>query len=233
MSISISIRQFWKISISVSILIRQIWKISKVDISANLKNIDIDKEILKNVNIVKEILENIDIEKVSNQLEFCISNRAIVSPDIKPPSVDMTKWGKRHICYQRLIWIGFGLPKLLHVSLIWHRKFKFIDWSVLYIGDRMRSAPLCSHLPWASPGGHFQTYFAQKPLVGATHCSIRLGWTLYPWGSTHTTATFFIVLFSVLQTRSNFYKFLVFIVHHHLHLWSRGLQILVCLVNND
>ena len=90
--------------------------ISIVDISANLKNIDIDKEIfenidididkeslenidinididkailknididvdidkenLVNIDIDKEILENIDIDKISNRLEFGISNRA-------------------------------------------------------------------------------------------------------------------------------------------------------------
>ena len=68
--------------------------ISIVDISANLKNIDIDKailnidididkEILENIDIDidididKEISENIDIDKISNRLEFGISNRAI------------------------------------------------------------------------------------------------------------------------------------------------------------
>ena len=57
--------------------------ISIVDISANLKNIDIDididKEILENIDtdIDKEIFENIDIDKISNRLEFGISNRAI------------------------------------------------------------------------------------------------------------------------------------------------------------
>ena len=56
--------------------------ISIVDISANLKNIDIDidKEILENIDIDididKEILENIDIDKIANRLEFGISNRA-------------------------------------------------------------------------------------------------------------------------------------------------------------
>ena len=72
--------------------------ISIVDISANLKNIDIDididkeslenididididKEILENIDIDididKEISENIDIDKISNRLEFGISNRA-------------------------------------------------------------------------------------------------------------------------------------------------------------
>ena len=40
--------------------------------------IDIDKEILENIDIDKEILENIDIDKISNQLEFGISNRAIM-----------------------------------------------------------------------------------------------------------------------------------------------------------
>ena len=58
--------------------------------------------------------------------------------------------------------IGNGWSNILNVSQIWQRKFKFIDWSVLYIGDQMKSAPLCSHLPWASPGGRFQTYFAEK-----------------------------------------------------------------------
>ena len=70
--------------------------ISIVDISANLKNIDIDididkeifenididididKELLENIDIDididKEILENIDIDKISNRLEFGISN---------------------------------------------------------------------------------------------------------------------------------------------------------------
>ena len=49
-----------------------------------MENIDINiaiyKEILENINIdihiEKEILENIDIDKISNQLEFGISNRA-------------------------------------------------------------------------------------------------------------------------------------------------------------
>ena len=49
-----------------------------------LENIDIDinidKEILENIDIDididKEILENIDIDKISNRLEFGISNRA-------------------------------------------------------------------------------------------------------------------------------------------------------------
>ena len=35
---------------------------------ANLKNIDID------IDIDKEVLENIDIDKISNRLEFGISN---------------------------------------------------------------------------------------------------------------------------------------------------------------
>ena len=64
-----------------------------IDINnANLKNIDIDKEILVNIDIDidkevlenidididKEIWENIDIDKISNRLEFGISNRASV-----------------------------------------------------------------------------------------------------------------------------------------------------------
>ena len=40
--------------------------ISKVDVSANLKNIDIDKE----------ILESISIDKISSRLKFGILNRA-------------------------------------------------------------------------------------------------------------------------------------------------------------
>ena len=63
--------------------------ISTVDISANLKNIDIDKEIFENIDIDidkevseniaidKEILAKIDIDKISNRLEFGILNRAI------------------------------------------------------------------------------------------------------------------------------------------------------------
>ena len=67
-----------------------------IDINkANLKNIDIDKEVLENIDIDKEILENIDIDidkeilenididKISNRLEFGISN----SPT--------TEWTKR------------------------------------------------------------------------------------------------------------------------------------------
>ena len=84
--------------------------ISIVDISANLKNIDIDKAILENIDIDidravleyididididkeflenididididKEISENIDIDKISNRLEFGISNRASGHP---------------------------------------------------------------------------------------------------------------------------------------------------------
>ena len=50
------------------------------DILENI-DIDIDKEILENIDIDididKEILENIDIDKISNRLEFGISNRAI------------------------------------------------------------------------------------------------------------------------------------------------------------
>jgi len=40
-------------------------------------DIDIDKEVLENIDIDidKEILENIDIDKISNRLEFGISNR--------------------------------------------------------------------------------------------------------------------------------------------------------------
>ena len=41
-----------------------------------LENIDIDKKILENIDSDKEIFENIDIDKISNRLEFGISNRA-------------------------------------------------------------------------------------------------------------------------------------------------------------
>ena len=58
--------------------------ISIVDISANLKNIDIDididKESLENIDIDididKAMLQNIDIDKISNRFKFGISNRA-------------------------------------------------------------------------------------------------------------------------------------------------------------
>ena len=66
----------------------------KIDIDKdNLKNIDIDINIdmvilenivdmdfLENINIDKGILQNIDIDKISNRLEFGISNRASVTP---------------------------------------------------------------------------------------------------------------------------------------------------------
>ena len=44
-------------------------------------DIDIDKDILENIDIdiEKEISENIDIDKISNRLEFGISNRAKVN----------------------------------------------------------------------------------------------------------------------------------------------------------
>ena len=44
-----------------------------------MEYIDINKEILENIDIDidKEISENIDIDKISNRLEFGISNRAI------------------------------------------------------------------------------------------------------------------------------------------------------------
>ena len=38
-------------------------------------NIDIDRAVLEYIDIDKEILENIDIDKISNRLEFGISNR--------------------------------------------------------------------------------------------------------------------------------------------------------------
>ena len=40
-------------------------------------DIDIDRAVLENIDSDKEILENIDIDKISNRLEFGISNRAI------------------------------------------------------------------------------------------------------------------------------------------------------------
>ena len=47
------------------------------DILENIDiDIDIDKEISENIDIDKKILENIDIDKISNRLEFGISNRA-------------------------------------------------------------------------------------------------------------------------------------------------------------
>ena len=41
---------------------------------------DIDKNILEDNDIDKEILEIIDIDKISNRLEFGISNRATRGP---------------------------------------------------------------------------------------------------------------------------------------------------------
>ena len=38
--------------------------------------LNIDRAVLENIDIDMEILENIDIDKISNQLEFGISNRA-------------------------------------------------------------------------------------------------------------------------------------------------------------
>ena len=40
------------------------------------RNIDIDMVIFENIDLDEEILENIDINRISNQLEFGISNRA-------------------------------------------------------------------------------------------------------------------------------------------------------------
>ena len=46
-----------------------------------MENIDIviDNEVLENIDIDKEILANIDIHKISNRLEFGISNSTTVS----------------------------------------------------------------------------------------------------------------------------------------------------------
>ena len=55
------------------------WKNIDIDIDKEIMeniDIDIDNEILENIDIDKEILENIDIDKISNRLEFGISNRA-------------------------------------------------------------------------------------------------------------------------------------------------------------
>ena len=45
-------------------------------------DIDMDKEVMENIDIDidKEILKNINIDKISNRLEFCISNRARCEP---------------------------------------------------------------------------------------------------------------------------------------------------------
>ena len=43
---------------------------------AILENIDIDRAVLEYIDIDKDILENIDIDKISNRLEFGISNGA-------------------------------------------------------------------------------------------------------------------------------------------------------------
>ena len=62
-----------------------------IDIDKDIsENIDIDRAVLENIHIDiykeiledvdKEISENIDIDKISNRLEFCISNRAMTKP---------------------------------------------------------------------------------------------------------------------------------------------------------
>ena len=57
-----------------------------------LENIDINKEILENIDIDihKEILENIDIDKISNRLEFGITNRATLFMNIIVLSENLT-----------------------------------------------------------------------------------------------------------------------------------------------
>ena len=79
--------------------------LENIDIDrAVLENIDIDKEILENIDIDKEISENIDIDKISNRLEFGISNRATSRPQRSftlPPtstSAPMEKHGKCPRC---------------------------------------------------------------------------------------------------------------------------------------
>ena len=55
--------------------------ISIVDISANLKNIDIDKEVLKNIDIDNELSKNIYIE-LSKNIDIVIDNRLLKKTDI-------------------------------------------------------------------------------------------------------------------------------------------------------
>ena len=65
-------------------------------------DIDIDKEVFENIDIDKEILENIDIGKISNRLEFGISNRAKLASQVFHYisiafEVDMTLVALHHI----------------------------------------------------------------------------------------------------------------------------------------
>ena len=75
----------------------------------NLVNIDIDidKEVLENIDIDidKEILENINIDKISNRLEFGISNSptGVATDEIFPKKfAEISSWKK-----------GGSLPSLL------------------------------------------------------------------------------------------------------------------------
>ena len=82
-------------------------------------DIDIDKEILENIDIDidididKDILENIDIDKISNRLEFGISNRASPHPT---PILNTNSCVVHHILssldqfIQKLEILDFSLP---------------------------------------------------------------------------------------------------------------------------
>merc|ERR1719266_3177983 len=76
--------------------------LENIDIDINIDkeileniDIDIDKDILENIgidiDIDKEILENIDIDKISNRLEFGISNRSSIAPSFPKCSINAYK----------------------------------------------------------------------------------------------------------------------------------------------
>ena len=56
-------------------------------------DIDIDKGILENIDIDKGISENIDSDKISNRLEFGISNRAINGPSPSLLGISLRRLG--------------------------------------------------------------------------------------------------------------------------------------------
>ena len=66
-------------------------------------DIDIDKEILENIDIDKEILENIDMDKISNRLEFGISNRATCNSDAVQHNLLLRRM-TRIIVFSRRCW---------------------------------------------------------------------------------------------------------------------------------
>ena len=118
-----------------------------------------------------------------------------------------------------------NMKQALHAALKKQRKFNVIDsfnvasnYSILVIGSKVHQpfAPTTPPLGF-SVRTLFQTHFAQKALVAATHSSIRLGWTREPMGiNTHDCYTFHRHLFHQHTTHNlnPIFTFLAFIVHH-------------------